>query len=132
DLPPVPTRRSSDLTQSGPVRGIAAFIAHGGRVYNVLAYAIESRWSAYDAAVRQAVGSFARLTDQAALSVQPQRLEIVTLDRPMTLQEFAQRYPGPASIDLLARLNQVEPGHRFNAGDVVKRVTGTALPGASE
>jgi len=119
-------------TQSGPVRGIAAFIAHGGRVYNVLAYAIESRWSAYDAAVRQAVGSFARLTDQAALSVQPQRLEIVTLDRPMTLQEFAQRYPGPASIDLLARLNQVEPGHRFNAGDVVKRVTGTALPGASE
>ena len=41
-------------TQSGPVRGVAAFIAHGGRVYNVLAYAIESRWSGYDAAVRQA------------------------------------------------------------------------------
>src|SRR5690606_31610548 len=31
-------------TQSGPIRGIAAFIAHGGRVYNILAYAAESRW----------------------------------------------------------------------------------------
>src|SRR5690606_41784699 len=100
--------------------------------YAGLASAIAHRRSASHAAVRRAVGSFARLTDQAALSVQPQRLEIVPLDRPMTLQEFAQRYPGPASIDLLARLNQVEPGHRFNAGDVVKRVTGTALPGASE
>ena len=119
-------------TQSGPVRGIAAFIAHGGRVYNVLAYGIESRWPAYDAAARQAIGSFARLTDQAVLNVQPLRLEVVKLDRAMTIEEFAQRYPGPVSVDVLARLNQVDPGHRFNAGDVVKRVTGTLPPGASD
>jgi predicted Zn-dependent protease len=119
-------------TQSGPIRGIAAFIAHGGRVYNVLAYGVEARWPAYEAAARQAIGSFARLTDQAALAVQPLRLDVVTLDRAMTLEEFAQRYPGPVSVDVLARLNQVEPGHRFNAGDVVKHVTGTLPTGASD
>jgi predicted Zn-dependent protease len=119
-------------TQSGPIRGIAAFIAHGGRVYNILAYAAESRWPAYDAAARQAIGSFDRLTDQAALAVQPQRLDVVMLERAMTLEEFARRHPGPASLEDLARLNQAEPTTRFAAGELVKRITGSPPPGASE
>lgn len=117
-------------TQSGPVRGVAAFIAHGGRVYDVLAYAVESRWSAYDSAARQAIGSFARLTDQAVLAVQPQRLDIVTLERAMTLREFAQQYAGSVPLDVLTRLNQAEPTTRFERGDVLKRVTGAPPPGA--
>src|SRR5690606_10794976 len=117
-------------TQSGPVRGVAAFIAHGGRVYDVLAYAVESRWSAYDGAARQAIGSFARLTARAVLAVQPQRLDIVTLERAMTLREFAQQYAGSVPLDVLARLNQAEPTTRFERGDVLKRVTGAPPPGA--
>ena len=64
------------------------------------------------------------------LSVQPQRLDIVTLERAMTLREFAQQYAGSISLDVLTRLNQAEPTTRFERGDVLKRVTGAPPPGA--
>ena len=57
--------------------------------------------------------SFRPLTDRNALNVQPWRVDIVTLDRTMTPQEFVQRFPGPAdaaTIALLAYAAVAAPG----------------------
>lgn len=115
-------------TQSGVIRGFAAFIAYGGAVYRILGYAPSVRWGEHGRDVVRTVDSFQRLTDAAALAVQPQRVTIVTVSRAMTLAEFATAYPGPVSIADLARLNNVSEDARFAAGDRVKRVVGEPLP----
>lgn len=111
-------------TESGRVRGQAMFVAHGGAVYQLLAYGAEGSWGNYQAAARKSLESFARLTDPAALAVQPRKLELVTLDRAMTLAEFAKSYPSTVPMETLALINRAEPGTRFEKGAVVKRVVG--------
>jgi predicted Zn-dependent protease len=115
-------------TQSGVIGGYAAFIAYGGAVYRILGYAPGIRWSEYGRDVVRTIDSFQRLTDPAMLRVQPQRVTVVTLARAMTLAEFAAAYPGPVTVAELARLNNVDEGARFAAGDRVKRVVGEPLP----
>lgn len=113
-------------SQQGAIRGSATFISHGGAVYRVLAYSTDARHAAYRSALDEAVRSFDRLTDPAALAAQPLRIEIVRLDRAMTLDEFSRRYPGPASVETLALLNHVSAGSVLSAGSLVKRVVGQA------
>lgn len=115
-------------TQDGQaVTGAAVFIAHGDAVYQILAFAPRARWSGHAAAVREAVGSFRELTDPKILGLQPWRLEIVRLERAMTIEEFARSHPSPVSVERLALLNGVEPGERLEAGRLVKRVVGDPL-----
>ncbi len=115
-------------TEQGTLRGVVAFVSYGGLLYRLLGYTPEVRWSAYRRTFQVFIGSFDRLTDRTALNVQPLRLEIVRLDRAMTLEEFARRYPSQVELDALALLNQVEPGERLAAGARVKRVVGGPLP----
>jgi predicted Zn-dependent protease len=114
--------------QDGVLRGQVTFIAHGGAVFRVLAYADQANWGTYQGAAQRALQSFRTLTDPAALNVQPWRLEIVRTDRTMTPQEFAARYPGPVSADELALINQIDPGGRFMVRNLAKRVVGQPLP----
>ena len=70
-------------------------------------------------------GSQGPLTDQRILSVQPNKVSIVTLQQPMTLTEFAQRYPSSIPIAELAIINQVEsPTTPIPAGTLLKQVAG--------
>lgn len=114
--------------EDGPLRGSIVFVAHGGGVYRLLAYAPETRWQTYAAAARQAIRSFRPLTDPGVLNVQPWRVRIVELERASTLEEFARRYPGPLPLETLALLNNVAPDARLEAGRLVKRVEGERLP----
>lgn len=111
-------------TQDGPLRGTVAFLSYGDAVYQLLAYAPEGRWSAYESAARRAIRSFDRLTDADALAVQPLRIEIVTLPRAMSMEEFARAYPSPLPTERLALLNGVGTGDTLPAGRQVKRVVG--------
>lgn len=111
-------------TDQGTLAGSVLFVAHGGRVYRLLAYAPEARWPTHQAAARSALGSFRELTDARALAVQPLRLRIVTLDRAMSVAEFVTAYPTPLPADQVALLNRVAPDHRFPAGATVKQVVG--------
>ncbi len=113
-------------TQQGAIGGTVAFISHGGAVYRVLAYSAEARYASYRSVFEQTIRSFNRLTDPAALAVQPMRLEIVRLDRAMTIDEFMRRYPGPASAATIALLNNVPAGGTLPSGSLVKRVVGQA------
>jgi predicted Zn-dependent protease len=115
-------------TESGELTGTGAFIEHGGRVFRVLGYAVASAWNQRQDAVRAAVESFRRETDQAVLRVQPQRIELVRTEAPMTLQAFHQRYPSAVPIEVIGTINRVERDATIPARTLMKRVVGEPLP----
>jgi predicted Zn-dependent protease len=115
-------------TEQQVLAGLVAFISYEGNLYRLMGLTLQSRWSAYRSAFQQSIMSFNRLADRAALSVQPLELQIVQLDRPMTLEQFAQRHPSHVSLEELALINQVEPGVELEEGRPLKRVIGGPLP----
>jgi predicted Zn-dependent protease len=115
-------------TQNGTVRGTVLFVEYGRGVYRMLAYSPEARWSANAAAADRALRSFQPLTDPAMLNVQPQQIDILTLDRRTTIAELAQQRPSPVPAATLALLNQVEVQTPLEPGRLVKWVVGQPLP----
>jgi predicted Zn-dependent protease len=100
------------------------FVAHGGRVYALVGYATAAAWSRREPALRAAVTSFDRLTDRAALAVQPRRLSLTRLSRAQSLAELNRNQPSSVPIERLAMLNRTDPGTRLAAGTLLKRVVG--------
>ena len=115
-------------TEQGPVRGLVAFVRHQDHVFQILGYTGADRIGSYEPVLRQAIGSFRRLTDREALNVQPRRVQLVTLDRSMTLAQFNERNPSTIPVETLAVINGVEAGDMLEAGRIVKRVVGGRLP----
>jgi predicted Zn-dependent protease len=115
-------------TDNGTLRGTVVCVEHGHAVYRIAGYAVATRWPDYQGTVERALQSFRPLTDPAALGVQPQRLDIVTLDRRTTIVELARQRSSPVSPATLALLNQVEPETPLEPGRLVKWVVGPPLP----
>lgn len=115
-------------TQQGELQGVAAFVEHNNRVYQILGYTAANRWGSYDDLLSGSLGSFERVTDRRLLDVQPKRLDVVSLPSAMTLEEFARRYPSTVDLQTLAIINQANADTRFPAGTEVKRVVGGELP----
>jgi predicted Zn-dependent protease len=112
-------------TQQGVLAGAIRFIAYGGNTYQLLAITGEGTFSRWEGTFGSVLESFARLTDSAALNVQPNRLTVVELPSAMTLSAFQERYPSVISLEELALINQVESAAtRIPAGTLVKRVVG--------
>jgi predicted Zn-dependent protease len=117
----------SATTDQAAVAGKVTFVENKGKVYQVLGYTTQDKWSSYESLVNSAARSFSHLTDPAALSVQPLKIKIVTLPQAMTLEQFAQKYPSAVSIDALALANQAEKTTRFKAGDKLKQIVGQKI-----
>jgi len=115
-------------TQQATLSGEVAYAQRGDVVYRILGYANRPDWRAHSAAVASAISSFRQLTDPAALAVQPWRIDIVTLRGATSLSTYASQNPGPVEVDVLARLNRVDPGEVLSAGTRIKRVVGDPLP----
>ena len=109
-------------TSQGDLRGLALFVEYDGNVYQILGYTPAARMGAYNSAFESSLSSFDRLTDPKALSVQPMRIKLVRLDRDMTLEKFASKYPSEIPIDRLALINGVAEGETIKKGTLVKRV----------
>ena len=118
----------SAATQQGTVRGRTSFVELGDNVFQLIGFAPQNSYLSQEKALANAIASFGRETDPAALSVKPWRVEIVTPVRSMTVAEFAQAFPGPVDANELAIMNQVEKGGHYEAGKAVKRIVGQALP----
>jgi predicted Zn-dependent protease len=117
-------------TQQGILRGLAAFVSHQGKVFQILGYTPSSRWPRYDNVMAQSLNSFERLTDRRYLQVQPKRLSIVNLPRAMSLREFADRHPSTVPLETLAVINEVTVDGTLEPGPT-KRVVGGELPDES-
>jgi predicted Zn-dependent protease len=114
----------SATSQNTELRGLVVFIAYNDLIYQVLGYTVASKMSTYDPMFRSSARSFDRLTDPEALGVQPARIDIVRLDRAMTIEQFAQRYSSTADTKTLALINGVDEGATLPSGQYVKRVVG--------
>ncbi len=110
------------------LKGRGAFVEMDGRVFRILGYAAASRAAAFADDFAAFPRSFKRLTDRRLLSVQPQRLAIVTVPDDMSVEQFASRYPSSVPLKTLAVLNQLDDGERLRRGSLAKRVVGEALP----
>jgi predicted Zn-dependent protease len=110
-------------TQQGIIAGIASFLEHNNTTYQLLGYTSQARMNAYDPAFRNTIGSFTTLTDQSALNIRPNRVDIVRLESPMSLAQFNGRYPSVIPIADLAIINQVtNTNSTLPTGTQVKRV----------
>jgi predicted Zn-dependent protease len=114
--------------QAGDLQGVAAFVEHDDRVYQILGYTLADRWNGYDDVLAGSLGSFERVTDRRLLDVKPSRLDVVSLPSAMTLEEFARRFPSTVDLRTLAIINQADTSTRFSAGTELKRVVGGELP----
>jgi len=112
-------------TAQGNIGGIAAFVTLADNTWQILAFTPADKLRGYESAFRNSIGSFARLTNKAALARQPNRLAIVRLPRAMSLAEFDRTHPSVIPIEELAIINQVAgPGSMMPAKFHAKRVVG--------
>ena len=109
-------------TQQGNIQGAVQYVQYERRLYQILAYTIPEKIQQYAPAFRQVLGSFAQLTDPAALNRQPMRLKLVRLPRDMTLDAFNRANPSAIPLAYLAVINGVEPAAMLKAGSWVKQV----------
>jgi predicted Zn-dependent protease len=110
--------------QQGILQGLAAFVEHGGRTYQLLGYSAANRWSRFDQPITSSVNTFQRVRDPSVLNVEPRRIDVVQLPEAMTLRDFARRYPSTVDLTTLALINQVDADTRLERGLAVKRVVG--------
>ncbi len=108
--------------------GLAGFFPYAGQVFKLLTYTQDDKWSPNSRAMEKAAGSFRRLTDRRYIDVEAKKIDTIRLDRAMTLEEFARRYPSTVDIETLSIINGVAPTDRLEAGQRLKRIVGGELP----
>lgn len=119
-------------TQDGALEGMVLAVEYRGSVFQLVGYATEAAWAGNQTAVRRTLGSFEPLTDPAALNAQPQRVEILTLDRRTTIAILAGQRSSPVSAERLSIMNQVDLQAPLASGQLVKWVIGPAQPGSGD
>jgi predicted Zn-dependent protease len=115
-------------TQQGQIQGLAAFVEHGGKVFQLLAYTNQTLWPDRGPALESSATSFDRLQDRRALDARPKRLDVVTVSTSMGFPEFARLYDATVEPETLALINGMEPDGQLQAGLRYKIVTGGYTP----
>jgi predicted Zn-dependent protease len=118
-------------TEGGQVAGLVTFVSHQGKTFQLMGLSPATGFAAQEATFKQVQGSFGPLTDQAALSVQPARVKLVSAPSSMTLAELVSKQGSGLSAEKVAILNQMDPATRLQAGQKVKIVQGTVRESSS-
>jgi predicted Zn-dependent protease len=105
-------------------RGRVAFVAYEDHLYRLVGMSSSEQWATHHQALASSIRSFDRLTDPAALSVQPHRVKVVRADRSMSLDQLAAVHDASVSIETLALINQLAPTSLVEAGRAYKVVIG--------
>jgi predicted Zn-dependent protease len=126
---PATTGRFQAHTEQGVLEGVVTFLDFDGRTYRILGYTPQGKLGRYERAFRGTARSFDRLTDRAALNVQPMRIDLLSLDRDATIAQLAAPSSSPVPASELALLNGVTEDARLSAGRTVKWVVGEKPPG---
>jgi len=118
-------------TNNGTLAGLATFFDYDGHTYRVLGYTTSDRLETYRPTFSAATNSFDRLTDRAALEVQPLRIKLVTVQRSTTLARMVAGRPSPLNGEDLAILNGIALSDPIEPGRTIKWVVGERPPGRS-
>jgi len=120
----VRTVASAASQGGGTIRVESTYIAMDSRVYAFHALSQAAGSGALLIAMRDTADGFSRLTDTAALNVQPVRVDVITTSRDQTLAEILAEYPIPAragaDADDLAVMNAINLNERVPKGTLVK------------
>lgn len=108
----------------GEIYGAAGFVPMGGGVLQALAVTKAPVWSRYENELEHTLRSVGKLRDRRFRNVEPMRIELVTLKRDMTLEEFQRRYPSDVDLKRLGLINHAAPDTVLKAGTRAKRVRG--------
>jgi len=111
-------------TEEGTLTGLAAWIDDRDRVFQILGYTPEARWSQYNRVFGESIASFSRETEPAVLNVKPRRLTIVELNRPATFEALLRDYPSTVDPKTVALINNLQGTSTLASGDRFKRVVG--------
>jgi predicted Zn-dependent protease len=112
-------------TEQGAVQGVVAFVKYGDLTYRLLGYTPAGKLQAYEKAFRSSIASFAELKDKARLEVTPFQVELVKVDRDMTVAEFNTQHPSTIPAERVAVVNGFDtPADRISAGTTLKRIIG--------
>ncbi|MEM6454796.1 MAG: M48 family metalloprotease [Acidobacteriota bacterium] len=123
-------RIKGDQSQ-GALPGGVAFVEHSGQIIQMLGIGTnEGLWKRHDPTLERAVASFGRLREARLRNIQPQRIEVIPLRRAQSLRAFNSARPSSVELDVLARVNQVEPDAVLPAGTLIKRIVGDGVPDA--
>jgi predicted Zn-dependent protease len=126
---PAAAVRFAAQSEQGQLEGTAVLIAYNDRTYQIIGYTPAGRLAQRNEDIVRTARSFAPLTDERILAIEPRRLDVVPLPRQMSLAQFAESYPSAVDLDTLVLLNQVESAETpLPAGRLVKRVVGEKVP----
>ncbi len=123
----------ADLVQEGQdaqgraaqqvIRTLSAFIQYGGNIYHLMGMSLLNDYNSYLREFDYTMSNFRQLTDQSKINRQPERIDIVTVDRTTTLQNALQAAGIPADrFQELAVLNGMELNERLEQGTMIKVV----------
>lgn len=112
-------------TEQGAVQGVVAFVKYGDLTYRLLGYTPAGKLQAYEKTFRTTIGSFSELKDKARLEVTPYQVDLVKVDREMTVTDFNKQHPSTIPVDRVAVVNGLDtPEDRIPAGTTFKRIIG--------
>ena len=112
-------------TDQGTIEGIVSFVSYRGQTFSLMGYTPGGKLSTYDHVFQSTIRSFGELRDGSKINVQAAKIDVVKLNRDMTLEQFNAQYPSSVPIEQVAIINEVEgPSTVLPAGRLVKRVVG--------
>lgn len=114
-------------TEDGELAGEVAFIRYGDLTYQFLGYTAAAEWRTHAGSIASALSSFDAVTDRRVLDVQPMRLSIRTLPEATSLNTYVRSNPQPVDMEVLARLNRVDPAEVIPSGTRIKLIEGTPV-----
>lgn len=96
-------------------------LSYGDNIYRFISYSIADKYDGYESQFVNAINSFARLTDQSILNMQPARLQASRTDRTAAFSSFVpQDLPMDITAEDVAIANQVQLNETIEAGTWIK------------
>ena len=112
-------------TEQGNIQGIVSFISYGGQTFGLMGYTPAGKLGSYDQVFQSTIRSFGELRDASKINVQAAKIELIKLNRDMTLEQFNAQNPSTVPLEELAIINEVQDASSvLPAGRLVKRVVG--------
>lgn len=108
-------------TESGELVGRAVFPELDGNVFAFYGVTPAQAWSARSRTIQAVLESFQRETDRSVLAKRPNVVDLVNLDRSLSLSQFMGSYQVDEDAETIALINQIWDTQQFSAG-LQKRV----------
>jgi predicted Zn-dependent protease len=114
---------SNVQTESGVLRLLSYFIQMDDKIYMFHGYTSPTLFDGIAPTFEQVMKSFDRLRNQAALSKQPQRVKVMTVDQPGDLKQILTRFGvKQEELEEIAIVNGMYLQDKLQRGDLVKVV----------